>query len=103
MNLNRWMAGARLAVAILILAAIGTQFMGSLDDPHKSIVMFWSEFTYQSNLIVAIVLLFGAWFPWNDVHPGPWWGSAQGRDGALHSDDVRCLRIPGQWHQQYAE
>jgi carbon starvation protein CstA len=78
MNLNRWITGARLAVAILILAAIGTQFMGSLDDPHKSIVMFWSEFTYQSNLIVAIVLLIGAWFLWNDAHPGLWWDLLRG-------------------------
>ena len=55
-----------MAAATLILAATGTQFKGSLDDPYKSIVMFWSEFTYQSNLVVAAVLLLGAWFLWQD-------------------------------------
>lgn len=78
MSLNRGIAIARVAVATLILAAIGTQFKGSLDDPYKSIVMFWSEFTYQSNLVAAGVLLTGAWFLWRDIHPGPWWDLLRG-------------------------
>jgi len=78
MTPGRFIAIARLAVAVLVLAAIGTQFKGSFDDPYKSIVMFWSEFTYQSNLVVAAVLLLGAWFLWSDAHPGPWWDLLRG-------------------------
>jgi hypothetical protein len=78
MNAQRLYSVARAAVAILTLAAVGVQFRGSVEDPFKSIVMFWSEFTYESNLAVAIALLLGAWLPWSRVQPGPWWQAVRG-------------------------
>jgi hypothetical protein len=78
MNANRWYALVRLGMALLVLAALGTQFAGSLDDPNKSVVMFWSEFTYQGNLLVAVVLLMGAWFLWSGAAPGRWWDMLRG-------------------------
>ncbi|HYI24468.1 MAG TPA: Pr6Pr family membrane protein [Thermomicrobiales bacterium] len=68
----------RVAIAGVILFAIWTQFQGALDDPFTSNVMFWSEFTYQSNLLVAIVLLVGGLFLVADIQPRHWWDLVRG-------------------------
>ncbi len=68
----------RLAVAGVILFAIWTQFQGARDDPYKSSVMFWSEFTYQSNLLVAIVLVIGGLFLVADIQARHWWDLVRG-------------------------
>lgn len=55
---------ARVAVAIIGLVAIVAQFTRSFDDPFPGASNFPFLFTYQSNLLAALVLLAGARRMW---------------------------------------
>lgn len=54
-------AAARIAFAVFALVAIVAQFTRSFDDPFLGASNFPFLFTYQSNVVAAIVLLIGAW------------------------------------------
>lgn len=58
------LAVARLAFAVLALVSIVAQFTRSFDDPFLGAGNFPFLFTYQSNVVTAIVLLIGAWRLW---------------------------------------
>jgi hypothetical protein len=68
----------RLAVAALVAFSIWTQYQGMLDDPNTSTVMFWSEFGYQSNALVALGLLIGGLFHLFDIQARHWWDLVRG-------------------------
>ncbi|MDQ3657098.1 MAG: Pr6Pr family membrane protein [Chloroflexota bacterium] len=55
---------ARVAFAVLALVAIVAQFTRSFDDPFLGASNFPFLFTYQSNLMTALVLLVGALRLW---------------------------------------
>jgi hypothetical protein len=74
----RWYALVRVAFAGLGLTAVGFQFHGAVRDPEKTIADFLSEFTTQSNVAAALVLLIGASFIWSGYQAGHRWDLLRG-------------------------
>ena len=78
MILRRLYGVVRIAVAGLIAYAIRTQFQGAQDDPFTSSVMFWSAFTSQGNVLIALVLALGGIFLVCDIWARHWWDLVRG-------------------------
>lgn len=69
---------ARIAFAVLTIVAIVAQFTRSFDDPFLGAGNFPFLFTYQSNLVAALVLLTGAWRLWDHQRESDRWDLLRG-------------------------
>ena len=56
MNKNKLFAVLRIVFGVIIVSAIATQFMDSLNN-GRSLINFFSFFTIQSNILAALLLL----------------------------------------------
>jgi hypothetical protein len=62
----------RVAAAVAVLVAVVTQWESSLRDPGYRFVDFFGYFTVQSNLIVLVALLVGAFTVLRRARPPRW-------------------------------
>lgn len=69
---------ARIAFAVLTIIAIVAQFTRSFDDPFLGAGNFPFLFTYQSNVVAALVLLTGAWRLWDHQRDSDRWDLVRG-------------------------